>query len=329
MLKQVIIIRSDLKMGKGKSYAKDEYLESQLKMNKNYKQIASENNISKTTIQRYLNKFNLTKPSKDWTKKEIELLKNFYPTERIKLREIFPNRSLSSIYHKANKIRLSRIVKPQKHFKNEKFFDSWSKEMAYVLGWVWSDGNIDQSRRSLRIQIQSGDSYILKEIKKAISSDAPIKIKDNAAGLSIHSRIIAKSLIKLGCKVGDSLHNEFPNVPKSYFFDFLRGYLDGDGSVCIARSKKSRQKNVLRITFLGCKQFIKNLQKHLKDILNIEECKISHSYDKSELYRCTYNGKDARLICSKMYENCNSLFLKRKRNKFLEHMKLLGNKNEL
>lgn len=329
MLKQVIIIRTDLKMGKGKPYAKKEYLESQMKMNKNYKQIASENNISKTTIQRYLNKFKLTKTSKDWTKKEIDILKKFYPTERIKLREILPNRSLSSVYRKANRLRLNRIVKPQKYIKNEKFFDSWSKEMAYVLGWVWSDGNIDRSHRSIRIEIQAGDSYILKEIKKAMSSDVPIKIRDNAAGLSIHSRIIAKSLIKLGCKAGDSLHNEFPNVPKRYFFDFLRGYLDGDGSVCIARSKKSRQKNVLRISFLGCKQFIKDLQKHLKNILNIEACKISHSYDKSELCRCTYNSKDARLICSKMYENCNSLFLKRKRNKFLEHIKLLGDKNEL
>lgn len=316
-------------MGKGKPYTKREYLKSQIRMNKNYKQIASENNISKTTVQRYLNKFNLTKSTKDWTKKEIKLLKRYYPTERIELKEILPYRSLSSIHHKANKLNLNRIVKPQKYIKNEKFFDVWSKEMAYVLGWVWSDGHIDITHRSLRIQIQAGDSYILKEIKKAISSNSPIKIKDNAAELSIHSRLISRSLIKLGCKAGDSLHNEFPNVPRRFFFDFLRGYLDGDGSICIAKSKKSRQKNVLRVTFLGCKQFIKGLQKCLKDILNVEECNISHSYDKSELYRCTYNGKNARLICSKMYKGCNSLFLKRKRNKFLEHMKLLGDKSEL
>lgn len=327
-MKQAIILRSDSKMGNCKPYIRKEYLESQLKMNKNYEDIAIENNVSTKTVQRYLNKFNLTKSPKEWTEKEIELLTEYYPTKRIKLKEILPHRSIMSIYHKTDRLGLWRAVRPQKYSKDENLFDNWSNEMAYVSGWIWSDGNLEGGR-SIRIKIQARDSYILEEIRKAIHSDIPIIFKENYALLSIHSKLIVASLIKLGCKPGDSLHNEFPDVPNSCFFDFLRGYVDGDGSIGIIQSKKSRQKNVLRVTFLGSKQFIENLQKRLENILDIEGGKISHSYEKSDLHRCSYHGKNARFICSKMYENCNDLFLKRKRNKFLEHVQLLGDKNEL
>ena len=119
-------------------YSNLNYLTKQLK-NKNYKEIAKENNVSTRTIQRYLKKFNLTKYSADWSKEELELLIKEYRINK-NVYGLFSKRSISSINHKASRLDLKKEVHKSPHYVNQNFFKKWSPEMSYILGFFFSDG---------------------------------------------------------------------------------------------------------------------------------------------------------------------------------------------
>jgi len=307
-MKQAIIIRTDLKMGK--PYKSKEFLVNELKI-KNHKQIASENDISITTVQRYLNKFNLTRQYADWSGNEIKILKDFYPSDRIKFEKLLSNRTFSSIYHKAHKLRLRRLVKPLKYSVNEIFFNKWSLEMAYFLGWLYSDGNVSKEFRNFSLHIGLKDSYILEIFKKYLRSNHPIKIYKNSATLTIYSRIMCEKLKNLGCTPKKSLHLEFPKVPRDYLRHFIRGFFDGDGSIHFNKP------NTIKISFLGTKPFLKSLQKLLNLELDVESHKLTYFH---KIYRCHYYGDDARKICFWMYKNSKDICLKRKKDRFFNHI---------
>lgn len=93
---------------------------------KTYSQIAKENNIGISTVYRNLKKLNLPKPTKKWNSAELNLLKESYSTDRAFFNK-FDGRSLSSIYHKASRNKINRIVKPLHYRINESFFNNWSK----------------------------------------------------------------------------------------------------------------------------------------------------------------------------------------------------------
>lgn len=306
-----------------KLYKSKNYLVKQIQT-KTYSQIAKENGVNKSTIQRNLKKLGLTKPIKKWTITELNILKKNYSTDRALLSKL-KNRSLSSIYHKASRLKIHRDVKPLKYKIDQNFFNVWSKELAYFLGFFIADGHISLKSRTISIKIQKRDAYILSKFLRLIKSNRPIKYEGGYPSLKVSNNLIIKRLIKLGCKPGDSINNSYPKtMPTKYFFHFLRGYIDGDGSIYICKSKKSRQKNVLRVTILGSREFLQTLIKKISFYLEkrIEYTIIGNSHSKS-LYRVTFNGQLARRLCYEIYKNCGDLYIKRKRKKFEIHVKQL------
>lgn len=72
-----------------KIYHSKNYLIEQLKKNKSYIEIAQENNVDSSTIQRYLRRHNLTKKRISWTKEEIQLLKENYVNGCMKIQKTY------------------------------------------------------------------------------------------------------------------------------------------------------------------------------------------------------------------------------------------------
>ncbi len=54
---------------------------------------------------------------------------------------------------------------------NENFFDSWSADMAYVLGYIWSDGSLGvyEGRHKLAFHCTEGDKDIIENLKRGSS----------------------------------------------------------------------------------------------------------------------------------------------------------------
>jgi len=293
-----------------KLYNSKQYLIEQLKT-RSYLQIAKENKISKTTIQRKLHQFGLTKPRVPWTKKEIAALKYNYETGNI--HSILQNRTRSSIYHKAYKVGLKRPVRKRYKKVNEKFFKKFTKDSCYVLGWMYSDGNVSKNERTFSMHLNKKDIEIVKKIKKLLNSGHNISVRSGYVEFKIHSKRMCKDLISLGCMPKKSQKIRFPkNLPKKYIRHFIRGYFDGDGSIFI------NFPNTIKITIVGNRKFINNLGKIVSEILKIKIPKITYS---KCVWRIQFYGNNARRFCKWIYKKSDGLYLERKFKIFKEHIK--------
>jgi len=147
-----------------KIYHSKRYLIEQLKK-KTYIQIAEQNNVSKDTIQHHMHKHDLTKKSIPWSNEEIRFLRENYGINS-KIYTLFPNRTVSSLNHKASRLDLPRIIRNSNYRVNHDFFKRWTPKMTYVLGWFFSDGCVSYKKEMISIHINKKDHYILEKINK-------------------------------------------------------------------------------------------------------------------------------------------------------------------
>jgi len=195
--------------------------------------------------------------------------------------------------------------------------------MAYVLGWMFSDGAVYADKRTFEIKISARDLEILKKIRKSLRSESPLKIfaqklpHKNEYGkyvrLRINSYMMCKDLIRLGCVPKKAKKFSIPPVPHHLLKHFVRGYFDGDGSISFNKP------NTIRLRFVSCNElFIGSLA----DILERELCiPINFKKATANLWQCDYYGNNARKICKWMYDGCGNMFLGRKRLRFIKHIK--------
>jgi hypothetical protein len=152
------------------------------------------------------------------------------------------------------------------------YFENWSTEMAYYLGWIWADGNISDGK--LQIGCTTEDEEIVVGLRNAIHSKHKITRLDGYwhkkgyyvkpyTKIAIYSKKLISCLVnKHGILPNKTYLNlPFPNIEEQYLSHFIRGYFDGDG--CIFKNKK----NLVGVTLIGTKMFV--------DMMNDEIGKIT------------------------------------------------------
>ncbi len=156
----------------------------------------------------------------------------------------------------------------QKIRYNENFFKEWSAEMAYVLGLIYTDGNlhIRKAKSGYKLGVLSfaqKEKELVEKFLKLMDCDATIRFKEKrefentTAGelyyFSIGNNDIANDLVRLGVTPNKSLDMQFPEIPGEYLRHFVRGLFEGDGSVYMDRK-------TLRVKMLsGSLDFVKSL----------------------------------------------------------------------
>ena len=126
------------------------------------------------------------------------------------------------------------------------------------------------------------------------------------------------TLNNLGCTPRKSLTLKFPSLSifqnKKLIIDFIRGYLDGDGSISYVKSNPNIDESNYspRVSILGTEQFLTILQK-------ITRRGIIKS-TKSSCYVLTFSRHESRFLLHKLYDNA-TIYLDRKykRAKFFEN----------
>lgn len=218
-----------------------------------------------------------------------------------------------------------------KYSINEKFFENWSKKMAYVLGFIYADGTIYSSSRGKYVVVTSTDKDIIFKIKKWLNSQHKISIvKPNQPShkmrfvLRMGNKDIYESLVGLGLYPNKSLTIGFPEVPSKFLKDFVRGYFDGDGCVYLYRSKgKSRELIVRKLSVVftsGSKNFLKELLGALRKVIGLKQKKIYLSHRSFQLRFAT---ADSIALFKFLYKNTDrELFFARKFDIFLCYLKL-------
>jgi hypothetical protein len=109
-------------------------------------------------------------------------------------------------------------------------------DLWYIIGLITTDGNLSSDGR--HISITSKDKDLLESVKAGLNLN--IKIGKKARGreqkkkysiLQFSDAAFYKYLSSVGLKPKKSLILENIKVPRPYFKDFIRGIVDGDGSI--------------------------------------------------------------------------------------------------
>lgn len=130
---------------------------------------------------------------------------------------------------------------------NETFFDHWSDAMAWLLGIIWSDGYLD---RGNRVSVCSKDRDLIECIAILISQQNGVRPKNNGRHWSIGFTAphAADRLRSLGLMTAKSHIIGWPNdLPHAYEAAFVRGLLDGDGTVILSKRRTGQQRPDLRV----------------------------------------------------------------------------------
>jgi len=131
--------------------------------------------------------------------------------------------------------------------------------MAYILGYLFAEGNINISknrghRKALQVETKDREilSLIVKELgknspplyRKRIRNDKKTKIQESFY-ITICSQEIVNDLVKCGLAAGKkSAKMKFPLIPKKYIKNFIKGYLDGDGSVYTINNRRKYKNKI-------------------------------------------------------------------------------------
>jgi intein/homing endonuclease len=223
-----------------------------------------------------------------------------------------------------------------KHKVNENFFKEWSSDMSYLLGYLYADGSMIESKeiRAKYLCIGSIDRYLVENSKKLLSSEHNLKIVERGGNrkrwysLKIGSHKIYNDLEKLGVYQNKSNTISFPGtIPNKFINDFIRGYLDGDG--CIHLEKGIGQRNqplikALKIIFTsGSKEFLSGMALVLNNKVGLKQTKV---YDSRRSFQLRYGTHDSLELFKYMYKGKPRNFLNRKFDKFLAYFDIRPNR---
>lgn len=161
---------------------------------------------------------------------------------------------------------LSMPERKQKYRINQNYFDNIdTPEKAYVLGLMITDGCIYHN--SMLISLQEDDRHILEDIKKLMESEHPLRYTPSSTRdgyickpkytLCIVNKHNAENWKKHGVVENKTHIAEYPKwLPNELFPAFMRGVVDGDGSIIKTRD---------RVSIVGTQMLLEGIQNKLID----------------------------------------------------------------
>ena len=212
---------------------------------------------------------------------------------------------------------------------NEDFFDTWSNEMAYVLGFIFADGYIGEYAyfRAKYISVSNTDRDRVELVKRLLDSSHIIRIINKggtyktAYVIRIGNQRLYNRLIELGVTPRKSLTMLFPDIPREYSSSFVLGYFDGDGCVSIERNKRGQVRRLLTIFTSGSEGFLLVLHDLFRELGVKGKGLIKHGSTEGA-YQLRYSTRDSLRIFLYMYDSSEmiNLSLQRKYAIFVEYL---------
>jgi len=221
-----------------------------------------------------------------WTKEEEKILYNLNLSCK-NLSKILGKRH-ETIQAKRQQLNIKRgqYVK----YPYNDFFKSATKTSMYALGLWWADGYIDKHR----FAISSSNYEHLFQVKNIIGVKSPIpKTSSNGFQYIIGQKEIVKDIQEIwGGKPNKSLTATPPkNFSEIFFYDFLTGFIDGDGWLMISGARHYPD-----IGWIGTKEMMNWIITFLGKPTYIRQHKNGHN-----TWYVHYRGEKAQEIAKKLY----------------------------
>lgn len=220
--------------------------------------------------------------------------------------------------NKSESIKVRNVVLRKYHF-NENYFKNMNPNVAYVLGFLAADGTISSKSNCLKITVAERDSELLEKFKEEFEYDGKVKHNVNNKGYSIATLEINSAIYKEDLKKYNIVPNKtftfsIPDtIPNEFLIDFIRGYWDGDGTICTAG------KSAIRSSLCSArKETLEQILNFLEDKYNIPKVSVQTTMRKNPLYYIQYSNNSTKKLFKAFYYKEELLYLKRKYEKFCE-----------
>jgi hypothetical protein len=203
----------------------------------------------------------------------------------------------------------------------ETAFDDLSPDLAYVLGYFSADGSMYKNPRGgCYIAFTSTDLELIESVKKILKISNAVEVyklknpnHNPRYTLQIGSKKLYQRFLDIGFTPNKSLIIKFPNIPKLYMRDFVRGFFDGDGCAYLSYLPRKNRSGVyrnLQIKFsCGNRAFLEDLQHHLIQ----DGIGKGSIYPHTSSYELSYVGTNVEKLYNLMYYSQDIPYLNRKK----------------
>lgn len=203
----------------------------------------------------------------------------------------------------------------------------WSSNFAYAIGLIVTDGNLSQY--GSRISFTSKDLEQVRNFNNSLDINIKIGVHHSGSTNEKAHRVQFKDILffdflnNIGIFPAKSKTIRDTKIPKKYFFDYLRGCFDGDGSIYSYWDKRWRSSFMFYLCFASAStNYVVWLQ---NEIFKILKSKGHITKDgKGSTFQLKYAKADSLKIISKMYKNKDTICLSRKKLKIKSILAIVG-----
>ncbi len=201
----------------------------------------------------------------------------------------------------------------------------WSTELAYAVGLITTDGSLSIDK--YHIVLVSTDIQLLRTFKRILNLKNKIALrKDTRTGrkdcyyIQFGDIVFYKWLLELGLTPNKTKTIGELKIPDKYFFDFLRGHFDGDGSCYSYWDPRWKSSFMFYVIFTSGS--LKHLQ-WLKNQINHSLGITGHLGSAGKrVWLLRYPKEKSKKIIARMYYKKNLPCLKRKYEKLTRILKI-------
>lgn len=207
-------------------------------------------------------------------------------------------------------------------YVNNNYFSEQNNRMAYIMGFLAADGNISKNGNRIQSQLSLKDKGHLEMIQSEIGGCEVYEYESNgykSCGWHCCSSQIKKDLAVYGIIPHKTGTLSIPKVlDKQYWKDFIRGYFDGDGTIC-------KDGTGFRVTITSAnKEILEDINSYFEE----NGIKPSNLYKDHNNICIRFRSQASIDIYNLLYYN-DCLCLKRKKEKYIELMKEKYNSTRL
>lgn len=192
----------------------------------------------------------------------------------------------------------------------------WSPKFAYAIGLLTSDGCLSGDGR--HIDFTSKDLQQIKNFLNCLNIKNKIGRKSSGFSNKMYFRtqfsdkLFFNFLLTIGLSPAKSKILKNLKVPSEYFFDFLRGMFDGDGSIYAYWDPRWRSSYMFYVQFASASiDFLEWTERQVFKLGSVHG-KMKRS---GHVYQLVYAKGGSMVLLENMYYNGKLVCLKRKKDK--------------
>ncbi len=204
----------------------------------------------------------------------------------------------------------------------------WSADFAYAVGLVASDGSLSKDGRHI--------SFVSKDFEQVNNFKGALCVHDLKITVHLDSRhnkafraqfsdvLFYRFLESIGLHTNKSLTLGGLDMPDEYFFDFLRGFFDGDGSIYSYLDKRWKNSFMFYVSFTSASlAFIDWLRINIKNKAGVVG-HIKKHLRGNQCFDLSYAKRESFIIINKMYPTADVRCLSRKKLKIMSILSMMG-----